>query len=67
MYMANMAWNSSMNVPETLKYLTDKDEKTGDYKIPHVIYSDAYYSETVPYADLILRIQHIWSGGIVFP
>ena len=54
MYMANMAWNSSMNVPETLKYLTDKDKKTGDYKIPHVIYSDAYYSETVPYADLIL-------------
>ncbi len=54
MYMANMAWNSSMNIPGTLKYLTDKDEETGEYKIPHFIYSDAYYSETVPYADLIL-------------
>jgi sulfite dehydrogenase (quinone) subunit SoeA len=54
MYMANMAWNSSMNVPDTLKYLTDKDPDSGDYKIKHFIYSDAYYSETVPYADLIL-------------
>jgi anaerobic selenocysteine-containing dehydrogenase len=54
MYMANMGWNSSMNVQGTLKYLTDKDPETGDYKIPKIIYSDAYYSEMVPYADLIL-------------
>ncbi|RVU37793.1 formate dehydrogenase [Hwanghaeella grinnelliae] len=54
MYMANMAWNSSMNVPGTLHYLTDKDKNTGEYKIPKIIYSDAYYSEMVPYADLIL-------------
>ncbi len=54
MYMANMAWNSSMNVPETIKYLTDKDPETGEYKIPKIIYSDAFYSETVAYADLIL-------------
>ncbi len=53
MYMANMSWNSSMNVPATLKYLTDKDE-AGEYLIPKIIYSDAYYSEMVPYADLIL-------------
>lgn len=53
MYMANMGWNSSMNVPDTLKYMTDKDEN-GEYKIPKIIYSDAFYSETVPYADLIL-------------
>jgi len=53
MYMANMGWNSAMNVPETLKYLTDTKED-GSYKIPKIIYSDAYYSETVPYADLIL-------------
>lgn len=53
MYMANMAWNSAMNVPDTLKYLTDTHED-GSYKIPKVIYSDAFYSETVPYADLIL-------------
>lgn len=54
LYMANMAWNSSMNVPDTLKYLTDKDPDTGEYKIPHIIYSDAYNSETVAYADLVL-------------
>ncbi len=54
MYMANMAWNSSMNIKDTLKYLTAKDPETGDYKIPKIIYSDAYYSETIPYADLIL-------------
>lgn len=54
MYMANMAWNSSMNTLKTIEYLTDKNPDTGEYKIPHIIYSDAYYSETVPYADLIL-------------
>ncbi len=54
MYMANMAWNSAMNTKETIEKLIDKDEVTGNYKIPKIIYSDAYYSETVPYADLIL-------------
>ncbi len=54
MYMANMAWNSSMNVSGTLRFLTDRDPQTGEYKIPKIIYSDAYYSEMVPYADLIL-------------
>ena len=54
LYMANMGWNSSMNVAATLKNLTDTNPETGEYVIPKVIYSDAYYSETVPYADLIL-------------
>jgi anaerobic selenocysteine-containing dehydrogenase len=54
MYMANMSWNSSMNTGGTLEYLTDKDPATGEYKIPKIIYSDAYFSEMVPYADLIL-------------
>ena len=53
MYMANMAWNSSMNVKGTIDHLTAKDDK-GKYIIPKIIYSDAYYSEMVPYADLIL-------------
>lgn len=53
MYMANMAWNSSMNTVETTRMLTDRDE-SGEYRIPFIIYSDAYYSETVPYADLVL-------------
>jgi anaerobic selenocysteine-containing dehydrogenase len=54
MYMANMAWNSSMNTAETIRMLTDKDPATGEYKIPRIIYSDAYYAEMVAYADLIL-------------
>jgi len=54
MYMANMAWNSAMNVSDTMSMLTERDEATGDYKIPHIIYADAYFSETVAYADLIL-------------
>ena len=53
MYMANMSWNSSMNVGGVQKMLTDKDE-SGDYVIPRIIYSDAYSSEMVAYADLIL-------------
>ncbi len=54
MYMANMAWNSTMNTSKVMQMLTDKDETSGEYKIPRFIYSDAFYSETVPYADLIL-------------
>ncbi len=53
MYMANMAWNSSMNTRGTIEMLTDTDEN-GDYKIPRIIYSDAYSSEMVAFADLIL-------------
>ncbi len=53
MYMANMSWNSAMNVPDTIKYLTQK-EPDGSYTIPKIIYSDAYASEMVHYADLVL-------------
>jgi len=53
LYMANMAWNSSMNTAGTMKMLTDTDE-TGEYVIPRIIYSDAYASEMVAYADLVL-------------
>ncbi|MGQ3487616.1 molybdopterin oxidoreductase family protein [Roseovarius pacificus] len=52
MYMANMAWNSTMNTRGVIDMLTDTDEN-GDYVIPHIIYSDAYSSEMVAYADLI--------------
>jgi anaerobic selenocysteine-containing dehydrogenase len=37
-----------------IEMLTDKDPATGDYKIPRIIYCDAYASEMVAYADLIL-------------
>ncbi len=53
LYMANMSWNSSMNTSGVMKMLTDTDEN-GDYVIPNIIYSDAYSSEMVAYADLIL-------------
>jgi anaerobic selenocysteine-containing dehydrogenase len=53
MYMANMSWNSSMNTSGVIEMLTDTDEN-GDYVIPNIIYSDAYSSEMVAYADLIL-------------
>ncbi len=54
LYMANMSWNSSMNTSGTMKMLTDTDPVSGDYVIPRIIYSDAYSSEMVAYADLIL-------------
>ncbi|HEY5805457.1 MAG TPA: molybdopterin oxidoreductase family protein [Lysobacter sp.] len=53
MFMANMSWNSAMNTTQTMQWLTDKDE-SGDYRIPRIIYADAYASEMVAYADLVL-------------
>ncbi|NOD65208.1 MULTISPECIES: molybdopterin oxidoreductase family protein [unclassified Ruegeria] len=53
MYMANMSWNSSMNTKGVMEMLTAKTED-GKYVIPKIIYSDAYSSEMVAYADLIL-------------
>lgn len=53
MYMANMSWNSSMNTSGVIKMLTDRNDD-GGYRIPRIIYSDAYSSEMVAYADLIL-------------
>jgi anaerobic selenocysteine-containing dehydrogenase len=53
MYMANMAWNSAMNSAGTIRMLTDT-HADGSYRIPKIIYADAFWSETVPYADLIL-------------
>ncbi len=52
LYMANMSWNSAMNVPDTIAALSAK-RADGEYVIPKIIYSDAYASEMVHYADLI--------------
>lgn len=52
-YMANMAWNSSMNTASVIEMLTDKDE-SGEYRIPKIICSDAYSSEMVACSDLVL-------------
>ncbi|QFU07718.1 Tetrathionate reductase subunit A precursor [Rhodobacteraceae bacterium THAF1] len=53
LYMANMAWNSSMNTAQVMGMLEDRDEDD-NYRIPFIIYSDAYSSEMVAYADLVL-------------
>ena len=53
LFMANMSWNSAMNTRETMHWLTDKDA-SGEYRIPKIIYSDAYSSEMVAFADLVL-------------
>ena len=52
-FMANMAWNSSMNTSEVRKMLNDKDDK-GEYKIPFLVVCDAFQSEMTAFADLIL-------------
>ena len=53
LYMANMAWNSAMNTKATMEMLTARDAD-GQYSIPNIIYADAYSSEMVAYADLVL-------------
>ncbi|MCG7940053.1 MAG: molybdopterin oxidoreductase family protein [Candidatus Thiodiazotropha lotti] len=53
LFMANMAWNSSMNTENVRDMLKDKDEN-GEYKIPFIIVADAFQSETVAFADLVL-------------
>ena len=53
LYMANMAWNSSMNTPSAMNDLTAK-HPDGSYKIPKIIVSDAFSSEMTSFADLVL-------------
>ena len=52
-FMANMAWNSSMNTSEVRDMLNAKD-KDGNFKIPFLIVCDAFQSEMSAYADLLL-------------
>lgn len=52
-YMANLAWNSTWNTLDTRAMLTAEDAP-GQYRIPHVVVFDAYDSETVQFADLVL-------------
>jgi anaerobic selenocysteine-containing dehydrogenase len=53
LFMANMAWNSSMNTVEVRKMLADRDDN-GEYKIPFLVVCDTFASETVAFADLVL-------------
>jgi anaerobic selenocysteine-containing dehydrogenase len=53
LFMANMAWNSTMNTEQVRRMLTDKDE-TGEYRIPFLVVCDTFQSETIAFADLVL-------------
>ena len=52
-FMSNMAWNSTMNTTAVRDMLNDRDED-GEYKIPFLIVADAFESEMVAFADLVL-------------
>ena len=52
-FMANMSWNSTMNTMEVRELLNSKDE-SGDFKIPFLVVCDAFQSEMVNFADLVL-------------
>lgn len=54
LFMANMGWNSAMNTTATREMLCARDPATGEYAIPRIVYVDAYDSETVAFADLVL-------------
>jgi anaerobic selenocysteine-containing dehydrogenase len=56
-FMANMAWNSTMNTSEVRNMLNDKHTDgahSGEYKIPFLVVCDAFQSEMTAFADLIL-------------
>ena len=52
-FMANMAWNSTMNTMEVREMLNARDEK-GEFRIPFLVVCDAFQSEMVAFADLVL-------------
>ncbi len=52
-FMANMAWNSTMNTVEVRKMLNDRGAD-GEYKIPFLVVCDAFQSEMTAFADLVL-------------
>lgn len=55
LFMANMAWNSSMNTYNVQNMLCEMDpDEPGEYKIPFLVMVDAFHSETVNFADLVL-------------
>ncbi len=52
-FMANMAWNSTMNTQRVREMLNDKGPD-GEYRIPFLVVCDAFQSEMTAYADLVL-------------
>jgi anaerobic selenocysteine-containing dehydrogenase len=52
-FMANMAWNSTMNTM-AVRDMLNKKGSDGEYQIPFLVVCDAFQSETVAFADLVL-------------
>lgn len=52
-FMANMSWNSTMNTMEVREHLNAKNAD-GELKIPFLVVCDAFQSEMVDFADLVL-------------
>ena len=52
-FMANMSWNSTMNTKDVMDMLRAKRDD-GEYKIPFLVVADAFQSEMVNFADLVL-------------
>ncbi|TAK43481.1 MAG: formate dehydrogenase, partial [Betaproteobacteria bacterium] len=52
-FMANMAWNSTMNTAEVRRMLNDR-AADGEYRIPFLVVCDAFQSEMTAFADLVL-------------
>ena len=52
-FMANMAWNSTMNTMAVREMLNRK-HADGDHQIPFLVVCDAFQSEMVAFADLVL-------------
>ncbi len=52
-FMANMAWNSTMNTMQVRAMLNERGDD-GEYKLPFLVVCDAFQSEMVAFADLVL-------------
>ena len=52
-FMANMAWNSTMNTVEVRRMLNDRNAD-GEHRIPFIVVCDAFQSEMTAFADLVL-------------
>lgn len=53
-FMANMAWNSTMNTMQVRAMLNERDAASGEYKLPFLVVCDAFQSEMTAFADLVL-------------
>jgi anaerobic selenocysteine-containing dehydrogenase len=52
-FMSNMAWNSTMNTV-AVREMLNRRNADGEHEIPFLVVCDAFESETVAFADLVL-------------